>query len=183
MDEGGGSSEELWSPSWPTLRLSSETLVRLTLQTFSGLLKMSLLGFVEKLDEEPESLGEQRDATQGDSGTLKVSDTTPRPGDGDHVTLFLGVLEKGLLSRYDAEEEGHWSEVLLGVLRIPFKGLLTGLCFVGVSNTTIFLAEDLKGLPLSTTAAGLSVTESIFILQGDGVLEVQRVWEVLGAFP
>lgn len=56
MDEGGGSSEELWSLSWLTLRLSSETLVRLTLQTFSGLLKMSLLGFVEGLDEEPESL-------------------------------------------------------------------------------------------------------------------------------
>lgn len=96
------------------------------------------------------------------------------------MTLFLGVLEKGLLSRYDPEEEGHWSEVLLGVLRIPFKGLLTGLCFVGVSTTTIFLVEDLKGLPLNTTAAGLSVTESIFILEGDGVLGVRRVWEVLG---
>lgn len=96
------------------------------------------------------------------------------------MTLFLGVLEKGLLSRYDPEEERHWSEVLLGVLRIPFKGLLTGLCFVGVSTATIFLAEDLKGLPLNTSAAGLSVTESIFILEGDGVLGVRRVWEVLG---
>lgn len=179
MDEGGGSSEELWSLSWLTLRTSPETLVRLTLQTFSGPLKMSLLGFEEGLDDEPERR-EQRDATHGDSGTLKVSDTTPRPGDGDHVTLFLGVLEKGLLSRYDPEVEGHWSEVLPGVLRIPFRGLLTGLCFVGVSTTTVFLAEDLKGLPLNTAAARLSVPESILILEGDGVLGVRGVWEVLG---
>lgn len=47
------------------------------------------------------SLGELRDAVQGDSGTLKLvlfSTTLNLHGDGDHVTLFLGVLEIGLLS-------------------------------------------------------------------------------------
>lgn len=94
------------------------------------------------------SLGELRDAIRGDSGTLKVvlfSVTLHFRGEGDHVTLFLGVLETGLLSN----PELHSTKALTGVLRIPFNGLLMGLCLVGVSTTRVFLAGDLKGLPLS----------------------------------
>lgn len=146
---------------------------------------MSLLGFVLLT-----GLHEVLDATRGDSGTLKVmlfSATRHFRGDGDHVTLFLGVLEIGLLSRYNPEEAGDSPEALTGVLRIPFSGLLTGLCLVGVSTTTDFLAGDLKGLPLKAIpcsqelpATGLSATEKTCILEGGGVLGVPGVRELLG---
>ncbi len=131
------------------------------------------------------SLGEVRDAIRGDSGTLKVtlfSATLHFRGDGDHVTLFLGVLEMGLLSRRNPEEERHSTKALTGVLRMPFSGLLTGLCLVGVSTTRVFLAGDLKGLPLrviprsrEVPATGLSATEKTCILDGGGVLGVTGV--------
>lgn len=103
---------------------------------------------------------------------MKVSDVPPGRGDGDHVTLFLGVLEEGLVSRQEPEEE-----VLPGVLRIPFRGFVTGLCFSGVSSTTDPLAGDLRGLPRHPAAAGLSGTDRI--LEGGGVLGVGGVLAVL----
>lgn len=84
-------------------------------------------------------------------------------GDGDQVTLFLGVLEEGLPSRQEPQE------VLPGVLRIPFRGL----CFSGVSSTTAPLAGDLRGLPRQSAAAGLSGTDRI--LEEGGVLGVGGV--------
>lgn len=125
------------------------------------------------------SLGEERVAIRGDSGTLKtvLSTTLHFRGDGDHVTLFLGVLETGLLRRCDPEEGWHSTKALTGVLRIPFNGLLTGLSLVGVSTTRVCLAGDLKGLPLRVItssqdlpATGLSVAEKTRILDGGGVL-------------
>lgn len=89
------------------------------------------------------------------------------------MTLFLGVLEEGLVSRQETEEE-----VLPGVLRIPFRGLLMGLCFSGVSSTTGPLAGDLMGLPRQAAAAGLSGTDRI--RKVGGVLGVRGV---LGLFP
>lgn len=97
------------------------------------------------------------------------------------MTLFLGVLDVGLLSRCDPEEKGHSTEALTGVRRIPFGGLFTGLCLVGVSTA----AGDLKGLPLKAIwrsqeppATGLSATEKI--LEEGGVLGVPGVPQVLG---
>lgn len=102
------------------------------------------------------------------------------------MTLLLGVLETGLLRRCNPEEKEHSTETLTGVLRIPFSGLLTGLCLVGVSTTTVFLAGDLKGLPLKAIpssqeppATGFSATEKTFILEWGGVLGVPGVPEVL----
>lgn len=95
------------------------------------------------------SVGEERDATLGDSGTLKVellSATLHFRGDGDHVTLFLGVWVIGLLRICNPEEDS--TKTLIGVLRIPFSGLLRGLSLVGVSTTRARLAGDLNGLPL-----------------------------------
>lgn len=92
------------------------------------------------------------------------------------MTLFLGVLEEGLVSRQEAEEE-----FLLGVLRIPFRGLLTGLCFSGVSSTTGPLAGDLMGLPRQATAAGLSGTDRI--LEAGGVLGVRGVLALFPSLP
>lgn len=68
-----------------------------------------------------------------------------------------------------------------------FKGLLTGLCLVGVPTTSILLPGDLKGLLLSTIpisqellATGLSAAESTRILHEGGVFGVPGVREVLG---
>lgn len=135
------------------------------------------------------SLGDARDAMRGDSGTLKVmfSVSLHFRGDGDHVTLLLGVLEIGLLRRCNPEEEEHSTKALTGVLRIPFSGLLTGLCLVGVSTTRILLAGDLRGLPLRAIcslreipATGLSATEKTCLLDGGGVLGLPGVRRVLG---
>lgn len=103
------------------------------------------------------------------------------------MTLFLGVLDLGLLSRCDPEEKGHSTKALTGVRRIPFGGLVTGLCLVGVSTAAVFLAGDLKGLPLKAIwrsqeppATGLSATEKTFIPKVGGVLGVPGVSQVLG---
>lgn len=92
----------------------------------------------------------------------------PGQGDGDHVTLFLGVLVEGLASRQEPE-----GEVLPGVLRIPFRGLLKGLCFSGVSSTTDPLVGDLRGLARHPAAGGVSGTDRN--LDGGGVLGVGGV--------
>lgn len=154
-----------------------------------SLLVFLLLTGLQKVLGEFTSLGEVRDAIQGDSGTLKVmlfSATLHFRGDGDHVTLFLGVLEIGLLSRCNPEEDRHSAKALTGVLRIPFSGLLTGLSLVGVSTTRVILAGDLKGLPLRTIpssrelpATGLSAAET-YVLDGGGVLGLPGVRGVLG---
>lgn len=68
-------------------------------------------------------------------------------------------------------------EVLLGVLRIPFRGLFRGLCFSGVSSTTGPLVGDLKGLPRHA-AAGLSGTDRFLVAGG-----VVGVGGVLTRFP
>lgn len=92
------------------------------------------------------------------------------------MTLFLGVLEEGLVSRQEPEEE-----FLLGVLRIPFRGLLTGLCFSGVSSTTDPLAGDLLVLPCQAAVAGLSGTNCI--LEAGGVLGVRGVLALFPSLP
>lgn len=88
------------------------------------------------------------------------------------MTLFLGVLEEGLVNRQETEED-----VFPGVLRIPFRGLLKGLCFVGVSTTRDPLAGDLRGLFCHTAVAGLSGTDCI--LEEGGVLGVVEVLAVV----
>lgn len=118
---------------------------------------------------------------------MKVSLLSASPyirGDGDHVTLFLGVLELG---RCGPEEELLSAKALTGVLRIPLSGLLIGLCLVGVSTMRVLLAGDLKGLPLRAIpdprelpATGLSITESTCIFDKGGLLGVLGVWGVLG---
>lgn len=130
-------------------------------------------------------LGEVRDAKRGDSGTLKVelfSTTLHFAGEGDHVTLFLGLRGIGLLSRCIPAEELHSTIALTGVLRIPFKGVLAGLCLVGVCTTRGCLVGDLKGLPLrdlpcpqGLPISGISATEKTCILDDSGVLGVPGV--------
>lgn len=119
-------------------------------------------------------LREPRGAEIGDLGTLKVArsaSTVRFCGEGDHVTLFLGVLDNGLLNLDNPE-------ALTGVLRIPFKGLLTGLCLLGVFTARASLPGDFKGLAFTELpspegpAAGLSVTIVTGILDDSGVLGV-----------
>lgn len=139
------------------------------------------------------SLRELRGAILGDCGTLKAelfSTTLHGGGDGDHVTLFLGVLESpGLWTRCNSEEEHPSIKALTGVLRIPFRGLLMGLCFIGVPGRRGLLAGDLKGLPLRDISplvlatTGLSATEKTCLLDEGGVLGdfgVRGVRGVLG---
>lgn len=131
-------------------------------------------------------LGEVRVEVRGDSGTLKVPRRSANPhfrGDGDHVTLFFGVFEMGLLRRCGPEEVGQSSEALTGVRRMPFRGLLPGLSFVGVSTTRVFLAGDLERSMLSCRelpASGLCATEETLILDGGGVWGEIGVRGVLG---
>lgn len=92
------------------------------------------------------------------------------------MTLFLGVLEEGLVNRHEPE-----AKVLLGVLKIPFRGLLKGLCFSGVSSTIGPLAGDLMGLFCQAAAAGLSGTDCI--REVGGVLGVRGVLALLPSLP
>lgn len=95
-------------------------------------------------------------AETGESGTLNGCSGNPFHGDGDQVTLFLGVLMLGLLTE---GPEG----VLTGVLRMPFSGL-----FFGVSSTKLFETGDLNGLPLRTIL--LSPTAE------PGLLRTKQFW-------
>lgn len=89
------------------------------------------------------------------------------------MTLFLGVLDNGLL-RLDNPE------ALTGVLRMPFKGLRTGLCLLGVFTKMDSLPGGFRGLIFTTlpspeeSATGLSATVETCIL------DVSWVWGVLG---
>lgn len=190
MDCGGGivGDVAVVFASGETSRIVfSDSLSKTTLRVFSGVLKMSLLVFVLltgllNLSGVFISLGEVRPAKRGDSGTLK----RPLPstildflGEGDHVTLFLGVFDTGLQS--NPEES---TKALTGVLRMPFSGLLMGLCLVGVSTTKAFLAGDLNGLPLrdmpEQPATGLSATEETHNLVEGGVWGIPVVRGVFG---
>lgn len=75
------------------------------------------------------------------------------------MTLFLGVLEEGLVSRQEAEKE-----VLLGVLRIPFRGLFTGLCFSGVSSTTGPLAAGLSRMDRFREVVGVLGVSGVLVM-------------------
>lgn len=93
------------------------------------------------------------------------------------MTLFLGVLEIGLWIRCKSVEVHPSIKALTGVLRIPFRGLLMGFCFVGVSGTKGFLAGDLKGVPLRDipsplvlATSGLSASDKTCVLVEGGVL-------------
>lgn len=139
-----------------------------------GLLVGLLLNLLGVLSD----LGERWEEIRGDSGTLKISLLSAAPdfgGEGDHVTLFLGVLFPS-------------AEALTGVLRMPFSGLCIGLCLVGVCSAFgVLLAGDLKGLllraapePSELPATGLSLT-TCFDTDGPlGVLGVRGVLGVLG---
>lgn len=71
------------------------------------------------------NLGEFRVKRFGDSGTLKgmFSASLDFRGDGDHVTLFFGVLKPEFWGKRAPEGEIHSNEVLTGVLRMPLRGL------------------------------------------------------------
>lgn len=138
----------------------------------SGLL-LSLLGvFI--------CLREPRGAETGDLGTLNVERSASSVsfcGEGDHVTLFLGVLDNGLLSLDNPE-------ALTGVLRIPFKGL----CLLGVFTTRASLPGDFKGVAFTALpspegpAAGLSATIETVVLDDGGVLGDKFLSRWLGDF-
>lgn len=108
--------------------------------TLSGVLKTFLssgLLFLPGVS----SLGEHLFGNIIDSGTLIGFSTRLFRGDGDHVTLFFGVLPFGLLSQAPLGETQS-KRFFIGVLSIPLSGL-----FLGVSTTRLFAAGDRKGLP------------------------------------
>ncbi len=110
--------------------------------TLSGVLKTFLssgLLFLPGVS----SLGKHLFANIRDSGTLIGFSDRRFRGDGDHVTLFFGVLPFGLLSQAPlGETQSKSKRFFIGVFSIPLSGL-----FLGVSTTRLFVAGDRKGLP------------------------------------
>lgn len=108
--------------------------------TLSGVLKTVLSSGLQFLPGVI-SLGEYLFVNTGDSGTLTGFSDRCFRGDGDHVTLFFGVLQLGLLSQAPFGETQS-KRLFIGVLSIPFRGL-----FLGVSTPKPFATGERKGLP------------------------------------